>query len=191
MAEIRTDEKGIPIKPKHYVTDLENFPKVWNKIVHVDVPIEINAFRKWVALSIYERIIKRSPVDRGFYRASHNVSVVSKSTAKPKKPSSQRQGSEASGAEKVAFHGGIARLADIDLKSSIWVTSNLPYSEVIENGGFPTPVKKGSYIRRGRPGGPGHVIRSAGGFSRQAPMGVYRISIQEVISQIQSRGMVT
>ena len=191
MAEIRRDEKGRPIGDRHYVTDFEDFPRVWNKIVNYDMPIDVNTFRKWVALEIYRRIIIRSPVDRGFYRASHNISVGASDISMPTEPSTSRGGAKATGSEEQKFFNGLAALADIDVKSAIWLTTNLPYSEVIENGGYPTPVKKGSYIRKGRPGAPGHFILSAGGFSRQAPAGVYRISAHEVIARIESSGAAT
>ena len=69
------------------------------------------------------------------------------------------------------------------------IVSDPPGAEVIENGGYPTPVKRGSYVRQGRPGAPGYFILSAGGFSRQAPRGVYRVSVAEVVAKFRAGGL--
>lgn len=51
----------------------------------------------------------------------------------------------------------------------LFLFSNHPAIRVIENGGYPTSVKRGTYRR-----GTGYEKRSSGGFSRLAPTGMVR-----------------
>jgi hypothetical protein len=176
-------------KKKTYKTDANGLPKVFKTILTVDVPLEIVTFKKFVALQLYRAIIKRSPVDRGFYRASHNVSVDARLLTTPKVPVKKKQGSHVSGRELAEFYKGLSSLSELKPDQDIWITSNLPYSRVIEYGGYPTNPVQGSYVRRGRPGAPGYFILSQGGFSRQAPMGVYRISAKEVVTKLKAGGL--
>lgn len=55
----------------------------------------------------------------------------------------------------------------------LFLFNNSPYGSVIEFGGYPDPVEKGTYIR-----GQGYVKRSAGGYSKQAPGGHVRTGIK-------------
>lgn len=57
--------------------------------------------------------------------------------------------------------------------SRFTLTNNSPYSEVIEFGGYPNPVKKGTYNKITK----SYEIRSIGGYSKQAPKGVLRVNI--------------
>lgn len=54
-------------------------------------------------------------------------------------------------------------------KIDMYLTSSLPYANVVEFGGYPSPVKKGTRKPEG-----GFEIRSSGGFSKQAPAGMVR-----------------
>jgi len=68
------------------------------------------------------------------------------------------------------------------LHNKIFFTNNLPYIGVLEYGGFPSPVEKGSYIKRsGR-----FEILSINGFSKQAPGGWVRKTIIQMGNKIRS-----
>lgn len=55
---------------------------------------------------------------------------------------------------------------------SIYIENNLPYINTLEYGGYPDPVKKGTYEK-----GTGYVIKSRGGFSKQAPHGMVGLTM--------------
>lgn len=56
---------------------------------------------------------------------------------------------------------------------SLYLFNNSPYGKVVEYGGYPTPVKNGSFNwRTGR-----FEKRSRGGYSKQAPRGMVRINV--------------
>lgn len=51
--------------------------------------------------------------------------------------------------------------------------NNSPYAGVVEFGGYPDPVKLGTWNKRKG----SYEIRSARGFSKQAPVGMFRLSL--------------
>jgi hypothetical protein len=130
------------------------------------VPEVVNLVRRKITLDIFSGVVKRSPVDEGYFRGSHNVSVRQKDYRKPKSPIPK-------GKREVAR--GLLGLNDLDLKSVIYITSNLPYSETIELGLYPNPPASGD-------------DKTVGGFSRQAPRGVYRVTIASVIAKLKAHG---
>lgn len=64
----------------------------------------------------------------------------------------------------------------------LFLFNNSPQARVIEYGGYPNPVKKGTY-RKGR----GYEKRSSGGFSRQAPQGMVRKNLAGFGTRFRSR----
>ena len=59
---------------------------------------------------------------------------------------------------------------------SWFLTSNSPYINTVEYGGYPKSVKRGTFNKRsGR-----FQIRSAGGFSKQAPKGMVRKNVRKL-----------
>ncbi len=103
------------------------------------------------AIALFRSIIFGSPVDTGRFRANWFVSgenASNKRTSRTDKSGSQTINRMASDVEN---------LRDIDV---ITLTNNLPYSEVIEFGGYPT--------------GP----NTTNGFSKQAPKGVVRVNVK-------------
>jgi hypothetical protein len=54
----------------------------------------------------------------------------------------------------------------------LFMFNNAPQINVVEFGGYPDPVKKGTY-RKGK----GYQVRSSGGYSKQAPRGMVRSNL--------------
>lgn len=61
----------------------------------------------------------------------------------------------------------------------VYIFNNHPAINVLEYGGYPTPVKKGTKLRGG-----GYEKRSANGFSRQAPKGMIRVAIRRIQTKL-------
>tara|TARA_R110000822_G_scaffold266067_1_gene389923 strand:- start:277 stop:795 length:519 start_codon:yes stop_codon:yes gene_type:complete len=58
---------------------------------------------------------------------------------------------------------------------SLYLTNNLPYVNVVEYGGYPQTVKRGTFNKKtGK-----YQVRSSGGFSKQAPKGMVRITMRK------------
>jgi len=76
----------------------------------------------------------------------------------------------------------LGRIPKMVLGKKIYFTNNLVYAPIVEYGGYPLNVKRGTYI-----GGGKYQKLSAGGYSRQAPSGMARIALnnmQRYIKQI-------
>ena len=56
---------------------------------------------------------------------------------------------------------------------TLFIFNNSPYAGVVEFGGYPEPVKQGTWIKKKQ----AYEIRSIAGFSRQAPIGMIRTNI--------------
>ena len=68
-----------------------------------------------------------------------------------------------------------AQIAGATAGTIHYLVNNLPYAAVIEYGQYPNPPKGGG--RKDKTGK--HVVRSAGGYSTQAPQGMVRITAME------------
>jgi len=100
-------------------------------------------------IKFFGQIVQASPVDTGRFRANW-FATISRPSRKVE-PNSEKSENEVNQRIERVVNG--ARIPRI-----FWLTNNLPYSEVIEFGGF------------------GDGPKTTGGFSRQAPKGVVRIT---------------
>ena len=120
---------------------------------------QIKEVRKAYAFGLYSSIVKKTPVDTGRARGNWNVSIgspdMSVTDKKRKTPKSKKSMPEANGDE------------------SIYISNNLPYITTLEYGGYPSPVKKGTYNKKTKT----YEIRSEGGFSKQAPEGMVGVTV--------------
>ena len=135
---------------------------------------DVDAVVRTVTLEVFSRVIQRSPVDTGRFRAnwfpSYNTINVRTTESTDESGSATEQRSKAA---VLSFPvGGI-----------VYLTNSLPYAMVIEYGGYPNPPKMGSK-KRGEDGIAVHVVN---GFSMQAPQGVVRVSAAEVNSIIRQK----
>lgn len=126
---------------------------------------------RMVALELFTRIVLRSPVDTGRFRANWAVGYGAPNMA-------------------VGSHtdkGGAATIAAINagvlsmpVGGIIYLTNSLPYAASLEYGLYPDPPKMGSK-KRGEDGYAVHVI---GGYSMQAPSGMVRLTATEFVSAV-------
>lgn len=129
-----------------------------------------------VILDLTAKVIDRSPVWQptrfaphgGHFRANWRLAAGSPdtSTTDTRDPSGALVLNE--------LHAKLNGISDI-LNQRVYLTNSLPYARVIEFGEYPNPPKRGTYLGEGK-----YEIRSVGGFSKQAPTGVVRVTALEV-----------
>ena len=102
------------------------------------------------AISLFAEIAKMSPVDTGRFRANWFVSGSRSSDEKT---------------DKTSFDSGKITTDVMAIRdwSVFHLTNNLPYSHVLEFGGYPNPAATGT--------------KTENGFSEQAPDGMVRVTI--------------
>ncbi len=123
-----------------------------------------------VYLAGLKNIVQGTPADTGRARNNWFLSVGTPSS-KTTTSSSIGGGGSLSQASKMPRQV---------LGKKIFFTNNLPYIGVLEFGGFPKPVKKGSLIN-GK-----YQKLSRNGYSLQAPRGWVRIAVMRMAKKIRS-----
>lgn len=120
-----------------------------------------------LAFEAYRRIVFRTPVLTGRARANWMFTADA--------PSDEvRDTVDPTGGTTVAE--GATQAQALELGQPAFIVNNLPYIGVLEHGGYPDPVKRGTWMGPGR----GYEIRSAGGFSKQAPAGMVAVTLAEI-----------
>lgn len=137
-----------------------------------DLVMNQNNNVKGVYLAGLANIVSGTPADKGRARNNWFLSVdapLNKTTATRSKAGSNsiRQA---------------LRMPRIVLGKKIFFSNNLPYIGALEYGGFPKPVKKGSYNSKTK----SYEILSINGFSKQAPNGWVRKTIIQMANKIRS-----
>ncbi len=123
---------------------------------------------KGTTMALFRAVILGSPVDTGRFRANWFLGGI---VASPL----QTNRLDKSGTKTVnKMQAGIQNTEGLPEEFSL--TNNLPYSEVIELGEYPSPVEKGTRIPKEFGGKATFEKRSQGGFSKQAPQGVVRVN---------------
>lgn len=127
---------------------------------------DIETVVRTAVLIIFERVIMRSPVDTGRFRANWVASFGNPSTET--KDAVDRNGA-----------GTVKTMQDAVLSYAVgglfYLCNSLPYALVLEYGRYPNPPKFGSK-KRGETEKTIHVVN---GFSKQAPQGMVRLSARE------------
>lgn len=162
---------------KGFILDLKKF------YVEI-VPQKIVTIQKALAFKLFDMILRKTPVDKGFLRGAWTISVGTVSTANAGRISSAKKGQAPITEEIQQMRSILNQIARTQVGTVIYFSNAMPYVAKVEFGGYPNPAKKGTYVKKGsRLGGvvgPGWVIRTANGFSTQAPQGMVQVSIQEV-----------
>lgn len=61
-----------------------------------------------------------------------------------------------------------------------YLVNNVAYIDILEYGGYPAPPEKGSWDKKTQ----SYEILSRGGYSKQAPAGMVRITVKEVKNKV-------
>ena len=125
-----------------------------------------------VYLAGLKNIVQETPADTGRARNNWFLSV---STPSNKTTTSESVGGGASLIQTSKMPKNV-------LGKKIFFTNNLPYIGVLEYGGFPNPVKKGSYDKKKKK----YIKLSKGGYSLQAPKGWVRAALMRMQNKIRS-----
>lgn len=127
-------------------------------------------------------VVLKTPVLTGRARSSWNLSIDRPNTSVP--PARKRVASGESDSSSAIANRKQARaqqsLFRLQPYQTIWITSSLVYMPVLELGGYPKQVKRGTWDSKLKR----FVIRSAGGFSKQAPRGMVRVTLEEVLAAL-------
>ena len=140
-----------------FAIDMEQF--------HVETMRDIDVIRRKVTLDVFSRVVKKTPVDTGETRGNWQTSVGA--------PILQTIDRDWDPTGEVGDQVMASRVTD-----PVFLSNNVPWILKLEFGRYPNPPEKGTYIPR-RHGGPRHEVRSAGGFSKQAPRGMVRVTLEE------------
>lgn len=130
---------------------------------------KMNELSKQIRADAYQlstNIINKTPVDEG--RARSNWFLAFGNPYRGAAISTDKSGDTAASRAN-------QQLTKFQLGDVIYFTNNLPYIKTLEYGKFPKPVKRGSRNSRTKQ----YEIKSNNGYSKQAPQGMVRISIQE------------
>ena len=140
--------------------------------LNVGIKARVNDNLKGVYLSGLGNIIAGTPADEGTHRNSWflSVGVASNSITTSKNKA---------GASSIRQ---LSKMPQSVLGKKIFFTNKAPGINKLEYGGFPSPVKKGSYIKESK----NYQILSANGFSEQAPNGMARITLIAMQNKIRS-----
>jgi hypothetical protein len=132
----------------------------------------VNTNLKGVYLAGLQQIIQSTPADKGRARNNWFLTVGTQSNKTTDSESNN-------GANSL---NELAKLPQSVLDKRLYFTNNLSYIGVLEYGGFPNPVKKGSYIKKSK----SYEILSIKGFSKQAPDGWVRRTLILMQNKIRS-----
>ena len=131
---------------------------------------EINDSVKGVYLAGLKNVVMMTPSDKGLARNGWFLTVGKPSKAVPRDANSTGSGSL----------NRLGKMPGSVLGKKLYFTNNVKYINILEYGGFPVPVKQGSYIN-------GQFQKlSSNGYSKQAPAGMARINIVKMASKIRS-----
>jgi hypothetical protein len=118
-----------------------------------------------VCAGLSKSIIEKTPVMSGRARGNWipTINGASKTTLKK---TDKRGGNTAAKAQRAALKAP---------GKVFYLVNNLPYINMLEYGGYPQPVKRGTWRKdKGM-----YEVRSSGGFSIQAPRGMVGLSVLE------------
>jgi hypothetical protein len=142
------------------------------KLAMSDLKQSANDDVRGVYLAGLSNIVKETPADSGRARNNWFLSVNAPS-------------SKVTSSASVGGGGSLSQASKIPkdvLNKKIYFSNNLPYIGVLEYGGYPSPVERGSYIKQSK----SYEILSIGGFSKQAPNGWVRSTIIKMQNKIRS-----
>ena len=133
--------------------------------------VKMNDDVKGVYLAGLFNIVEGTPVDSG--RARNNwflsVSAPSQKTTKSK-------------SKGLAAIRQLRTMPQSVLNKKLYFTNNLPYIGLLEYGGYPKSVKKGTFNKKLKK----YEIRSISGYSKQMPRGWVRVAIRLMANKVRN-----
>lgn len=143
-------------------------------------PEKQNAFHRRIFLDAGRRLVLKTTVDQGTYDENgeriRNAEGAGQTrggwqftVGKPTEKDIERK--DPSG--RAALADASKATASIPRGGESWATNNKPWIEVLENGGYPNPPKNPGYGATGE-------TKSVDGYSRQAPQGMLKRTVQEI-----------
>lgn len=149
----------------HRFDSMDEFRRAFNRAV-TSLPVEaLSRVQRSAMLAAFQAISVRSPVATGMFRGNNLVS----SNSIPSQPVATP---DTSGT--VSMAAAKTQIEKLPVFGIAYISNPLPYAPTIEFGLFP------------RPRGAANGLVTADGFSKQAPRGVYRVSLQDTISALPS-----
>lgn len=144
-------------------SNLASFNAQIDEYVKSIAPKQLVPLQKKIALEALRRIVKKTPADTGRTRGSWQVTIALPAAGDKRSTS--------------PVQDGIAALAELRGFEVVYISSNVPYILVLEEGGFvpasPGPSKDPRKGRKGR-------VLVEGGYSVQAPHGMVAVTIEEL-----------
>jgi hypothetical protein len=132
--------------------------------------LDTNVLVRAVTTKLFNSIVLASPVDTGRFRGNWQVSLTVPILTEVDRL-------DPTGAEAMAQIDSVLKPE----AGRSYLTNNLPYAEVIEFGGYPDPVLRGTWVK-----GKGYVIKSIGGYSKQAPAGMVRVNMTRIAALLKA-----
>ena len=136
------------------------------------IKTRMNSNLKGVYFSGLGNIIAGTPADEGLHRNAWFLSVRAPSSA-------VRSRKNEGGVQSI---NQLYKMPEKVLGKKIYFTNNAPAITTLEYGGYPSPVGKGSYIKKSK----SYEILSVNGFSKQAPKGWVRSTIIAMQNKLRS-----
>lgn len=160
--------------------NLEGFKMDLQKFGKKLVPKKIIDIQRWAVIELYRRVLMRTPVDKGFLRGNWGLAIGSPESRANGKSGAVKKGGLT--AEEAKYVRSVTNfLSTMPLGQIVWLCNTMPYCEVVEFGMYPNPPKKGSFVKLTKRSKHGTwVMKSSGGFSKQAPAGMVQVSINEL-----------
>jgi hypothetical protein len=121
---------------------------------------KLNMIMKLAALNLFRQVILKTPVDNGRARSNWQTTIgdFAKGVVDETKSTEQQITDMAN------------TVYNARMKQGLFLTNNLPYIQKLEYGGYPNPAKTGDKL--------------VNGFSKQAPAGMVRISMEQIMKDL-------
>ena len=152
-----------------FIKNLEQFNEKLHKFANEVAPEAVTIVQKKLTFDVFSGVVKKTPVDTGRARGAWQITVGQIPSGEPTTSIVGPRGGAAA--------GGQAALSGLAPYQVIYISNNVPYIGVLENGGFippdPGPSKD---KRKGRKG----KILVKGGYSVQAPKGMMKLTLVEI-----------
>ncbi|QRF07524.1 hypothetical protein [Acinetobacter pittii] len=133
-----------------------NKPSAFTKVIETDLTEK----QRKIVLDTLQGVILQSPVDTGSFRASHRVSI--------NQPDMSFNKADKDKGGSTTISKGRSLLSSLVPFSTVYIQTNAPYATKIEFGGFTTKSE---------------TDKTSGGYSKQAPQGVYGLTFNYIVQK--------